>query len=347
MEDAHCVALTVGDHAHSALFGIFDGHSGSVCSRFVAEKLPQRLATAKSVTDENELRQIVLQLDEDFLTAPEFRTKDDGSAAIFTVIVYNDETKTYNLINGNIGDSRTVLAVKQENGYKTVACTSDHKPTDESERRRILAAGGTVQIARVDGQLALSRAFGDRMLKVPMTPDFPREERKVCANPDFRTETAKTGDFLFLACDGIYEGDVFTRESVIQWLVEKLKEIPDPALVCAKLLDEVLARGSRDNMSAMLIFFEDGTAYHQEINQYLPGQWYNGENDHKFQEAYTADARAAGYELKNALKLYEENKAKDEEEARKKAEQQPQPQQQPETTKEGGDDMETEDGKTN
>jgi len=315
MEDAHCVHLTLGDHPRSAMFGIFDGHSGSLCSRYVAEKLPQNIAKSKDLNDEQELRKIVLQTDEDFLTAVEYRTKDDGSAGIFSVVIYDEQTKIYKVINGNVGDSRTVLAQKEEaGGYKVIACSHDHKPTDELERRRIEAAGGSVQLSRVDGQLALSRAFGDRMLKTPMQADFPREDRKVTSNPDFITVHAKQGDFLFMACDGIYEGDCFTRESVIKWLADKLAEINDPALVCAKLLDEVLNRGSRDNMTAMLIFFEDGTSYHQEVNQYVPGPWYNGENDHRFQEAYTADARAAGYDLQSALKLYKELKQKEAEE---------------------------------
>lgn len=303
MEDAHCALLQVGQHQHSALFGIFDGHSGALCSKYVAEKLPQNVAAAKKLDDENELRNIVLQTDEDFLTSVEYRTRDDGSAAIFTIAIYDEEKKSYKLINGNVGDSRTVLAKKEGTGFVAITCTNDHKPTDELERKRIEAAGGTVQLSRVDGQLALSRAFGDRMLKVPM--DYPRESRKVCANPDFITVTAEPGDFLFMACDGIYEGDVFTRESVIQWLVEKLKEVGDPAVACGKLLDECLARGSRDNMSAMIIQFENGTSYHKDENQYIPGPYYNGENDHKFQEAYLQDARTSGYTLPQALQLYE------------------------------------------
>lgn len=310
MEDAHCVILTVGEHPRSAFFGIFDGHSGSLCSRYIAEKLPQNISKAKNLTDEEELRKIVLQTDEDFLLANEFRMKDDGSAAIFTVALYDEETKQYQLINGNVGDSRTVLARKQSSGYTAVPCTFDHKPTDEGERKRIEAAGGTVQLSRVDGQLALSRAFGDRMLKVPMSPDFPRENRKVTSNPDFIVEKASSGDFLLMACDGIYEGDIFSRETVIQWVAEKMDEIQDPAIVCAKLLDECLTRGSRDNMSAMIILFEDGTSY-QRDNEYIPGPWYNGENDHKFQEAYTQDARAAGYDLQEALKLYRQLKEKE------------------------------------
>lgn len=64
-----------------------------------------------------------------------------------------------------------------DNTYETIALSHDHKPTDPIERDRIVAAGGMVQIGRVDGQLALSRAFGDRALKVPMNGD--RAARKV------------------------------------------------------------------------------------------------------------------------------------------------------------------------
>jgi len=147
------------------------------------------------------------------------------------------------------------------------------------------------------------------MLKLPMTPDWPRENRKVTSNPEFIVESGSGEDFLFMACDGIYEGDIFTRDSVIAWLAERLAETPDdPALVCAKLLDECLARGSRDNMSAMIIQFKDGTEYQQD--EYIPGPWFNEENDHKFQEAYIADAKAAGFDLEGALKLFKENEEK-------------------------------------
>jgi len=318
MEDAHCIHLAMERHPTSGFFGIFDGHSGALCSRYAAEKLPQNIDKVTDLSNEAVLKKVVMETDEDFLTAPEYKTKDDGSAVIFTIGLYDDNTKAYKLINGNVGDSRTVLARKIDGKYHASACTHDHKPTDELERRRIEAAGGTVQMSRVDGQLALSRAFGDRMLKLPMTPDFPPENRKVTSNPDFIVETATSEDFLFMACDGIFEGDVFTRDSAIAWIAEKLAESDDTAVICAKLLDECLHRGSRDNMSAMIIQFKDGTNYHQEKTEYTPGPWFNEENDHKFQEAYIADAKASGYELQDALKLYKEIEAKRLDEYQKK-----------------------------
>jgi len=248
-----------------------------------------------------------MKTDQDFLDADQFRNKDDGSAGIFTLAIYDETTQKYKLINANIGDSRTVLSRKTGDTYTAIACTFDHKPTNELERKRIEAAGGSVQLSRVDGQLALSRAFGDRMLKHPM--NLPPEDRKVTSKPDFVVEDATKDDFLFLACDGIYEGDVFSRESVIKWVSDKLAETDDIALVCAQVLDECLKRGSRDNMSAMIIQFFDGTSYHRDDLNYVPGPWHAEEGDNKFQEAYIKDAKDAGFSLQDALNLLKQNEA--------------------------------------
>jgi len=308
MEDAHSIHLGMDKHNNTGFFGIFDGHSGSACSKYVSDKLPASVDDLADLTDLDSLARIVMQTDQDFLDAEQFRNKDDGSAGIFTVAIYDETTQKYKLINANIGDSRTVLSRKVGDSYTAIACTFDHKPTNEPERKRIEAAGGTVQLARVDGQLALSRAFGDRMLKHPMTN--PPEDRKVTSKPDFIVEDATKDDFLFLACDGIYEGDVFSRESVIKWIADKLAETDDLAIICATVLDECLKRGSRDNMSALIIQFVDGTSYNKEETEYLPGPWYAEEGDTKFQEAYIKDAKDSGYTLQDALKLLKQNEEK-------------------------------------
>ncbi len=62
---------------------------------------------------------------------------------------------------GNVGDSRSIASVK---GCVDVL-SNDHKPNNELESRRIIAAGGWVQLNRVNGNLALSRALGDFIFK--------------------------------------------------------------------------------------------------------------------------------------------------------------------------------------
>ena len=57
----------------------------------------------------------------------------------------------------NAGDSRGVL----KTGNRALPLSLDHKPDLPGEKKRISDAGHAVNFSRVDGNLALSRAFGD------------------------------------------------------------------------------------------------------------------------------------------------------------------------------------------
>ena len=61
------------------------------------------------------------------------------------------------IICSNAGDSRGCL----NRSGKAVALSEDHKPDNTDEVKRIEKAGHYVSESRVDGNLALSRAFGD------------------------------------------------------------------------------------------------------------------------------------------------------------------------------------------
>jgi len=299
MEDAHTVVLSLPRHPDTAFFGIFDGHSGSLCSHFIANRLYKDVDELPDVFVESQLAKVCLAVDQAFLDSDDYRHDEDGSAGIFS-LVKKQADGVYHTLHANIGDSRTVLAKYRGDGagYEAKTCTVDHKPTDPVERQRIEAAGGSVTLQRVDGQLALSRAFGDRLLKTPK--ESPGELRKVTANPDFRSFEATDKDFLLLCCDGIYEAEIFERQEVIDWVANELKNTDDTAKVCADLLDECLRRGSHDNMSAMIVQFKDGRSYNSDKPEYIPGPWFDSEKDAKFQAAYAKDALEAGYTLEQA-----------------------------------------------
>ncbi len=78
-----------------------------------------------------------------------------GSTAT-TVIVLGNRFYSF-----NVGDSRTVLCRKNAN-----IISADHKPSREDEHTRIKEAGGLVVNKRVMGELAVSRAFGDKEFKI-------------------------------------------------------------------------------------------------------------------------------------------------------------------------------------
>jgi protein phosphatase 2C family protein 2/3 len=72
----------------------------------------------------------------------EMREDLAGTTAICVVI------KDEKLYCGNVGDSRAIASV---NGNVEILST-DHKPNNDDERKRITAAGGWVEFNRVNGK---------------------------------------------------------------------------------------------------------------------------------------------------------------------------------------------------
>lgn len=67
----------------------------------------------------------------------------------------------YYFFQANVGDSRAIACIA---GHVS-PLSFDHKPSNEDEAKRINAAGGWVELNRVNGNLALSRALGDFVFK--------------------------------------------------------------------------------------------------------------------------------------------------------------------------------------
>ncbi|RRT77266.1 hypothetical protein B296_00000033 [Ensete ventricosum] len=154
------------------------------------------------------------------------------------------------LINGrklwiaNIGDSRAVLA----KGQQVLQLTVDHDPS--TERRSIENRGGFISyepsffvsfvsgdVPRVNGQLAVSRAFGDKDLK-----------RHLRSDPDVRcVDVTADADLLILASDGMWE--VMSNEEAIE-IARKAK---DPQAAARQLTTEALERYSTDDVSCVVI----------------------------------------------------------------------------------------------
>lgn len=145
----------------------------------------------------------------------------------------------------------------------------DHKPTNESEKSRILDAGGSVAMGRVNGDLAVSRAFGDFSYKTAQTLG-PRQQM-VTVLPEIlhRKRDASRDQFVVLACDGIW--DVMSNEDVAAFVMDKVvqgtgggeggKKEDDPVdlgSICEQLIDTCLGLGSRDNMSVIIVELKEG-----------------------------------------------------------------------------------------
>ena len=91
-----------------------------------------------------------------------------------------------------MGDSRTIIS----RNHALALTSSDHKPAREDEARRIREAGGFIFQNRVMGELAVSRAFGDRELKKCMQDIMAPEELHQMALRDAKNN----GDGCVRAC---------------------------------------------------------------------------------------------------------------------------------------------------
>lgn len=142
------------------------------------------------------------------------------------------------IVCANAGDSRCVLASKR---LGVVPLSFDHKPNDELEKKRIEAAGGTVHMKRVDGDLAVSRTFGDFAYK--QRADLPASEQKVSNIPDtmLHKRIDTEDEFLVLACDGLW--DVFSNEDCVS-AVRHLFQLGEsnPMLIAEEVIDMALEK---------------------------------------------------------------------------------------------------------
>ena len=83
--------------------------------------------------------------------------------------------------------------------------------------------------------------------------DIEAHEQQVSVEPEFvEVERSADDQFLILACDGIW--DVMTNEDVASYVLDKVQGgMTDMAEVSKALIMECLHRGSRDNMSAIIV----------------------------------------------------------------------------------------------
>ncbi|TDH74442.1 hypothetical protein CCR75_006352 [Bremia lactucae] len=257
MEDVDIVQIPIHPDAPDTIcVAVFDGHGGTAVSTFVAEKIVQAITATKSFQDDHKspeslavaLCEGFMAVDEMLKEDPEFATSCDevGSTGLFAIITPTD------IVCGNVGDSRCIMS--NSNIVEVLQLSVDHKPDLDFEKSRILAAGGTVFRGRVCGGVAVSRSFGDLWFK--RNAELKAHQQLVTSEPCVRVQRRDPADeFLALCCDGIY--DVMSNDQLRKFIRSKLKSgNRNPKEIAEMLLDECLAKGSRDNMSAVLVLFE-------------------------------------------------------------------------------------------
>ncbi|KAG8390393.1 hypothetical protein BUALT_Bualt01G0078700 [Buddleja alternifolia] len=285
MEDFFDIKASKIDGQAVCLFGIFDGHGGSRAAEFLKEHLfenlmkhPEFIANTKlAISDTYQ------HTDRDFLESEKDTFRDDGSTASTAVLVGN------HLYVANVGDSRTIIS----KAGKAIALSEDHKPNRSDERKRIENAGGVVMWAgtwRVGGVLAMSRAFGNRMLK-----------QFVVAEPEIQEqEVDQDLELLVLASDGLW--DVVANEDAVS--IAQTEEEPEAA--ARKLTETAFTRGSCDNITCIVVKFHHEKVDPEETQQPEPESNPLPEPEHEAEETQQDTKAEPEESLENSITEPEE-----------------------------------------
>lgn len=263
MEDSHISEPHFTEDA--SLFAVFDGHGGAEVAKFCSKHFPPALKTNVNFQQGNykaALEQTFLKMDEMLLSSEgpnllkEFRVESDVNNSFAgctaNVVLFADGF----IYVANAGDSRAVVYTQEG---EVVPLSTDHKPDVETERARILKAGGYISEGRVNDNLNLTRAIGD--LEYKKNTSITPAEQIISAFPDVvEHKITKTEKFMLIGCDGIWE--TLSAKDIFSIADQRIKNNPDVKLsiVVEELLDRLIAKETMegvgcDNMSAILVQF--------------------------------------------------------------------------------------------
>lgn len=235
-----------------SFYAIFDGHGGPRVSALLQEWL---------IKDFLAQRELFGRQDVNFHSVLEtsFRRADqaicsyctrmgfyDGSTGVVALVV--DST----VYVANLGDSEGVLARHTVNGHwEAIEMTEYHNASSPEEAQMVRDRGGFVENDRVQGSLALSRAFGDIDFKSPWN-GAPRSW--VSADPHITSYPLSPEiKGLVLACDGLW--DCVSHTDSVWHIRRACRDNRDPFSTANELLRDALGLKSNDNISVIVVFF--------------------------------------------------------------------------------------------
>lgn len=235
---------------HLKYYAIFDGHGGSHklhqedhIANYARNNLHLILAdifnqygSKDDITICTAIMNNFIQFDRDMYN----NDKRYGTTCC-CLIINSVKNKAYQI---NLGDSRCIISVDG----KMIFATEDHDPINEIERDRVMAAGGIVLFGRIQGQLLLSRAFGDFELKSNKTKnlDYDPVNGMVSSVPDVTIIPLQPNMSFILTSDAPFEDSKITNEYLVEMMNSYLSESISYEEVSKKMVKSIESRTTDD-----------------------------------------------------------------------------------------------------
>jgi protein phosphatase PTC2/3 len=239
----------LGDSYHFSYYGVYDGHCGDQAARLCRDQLHRRVAETPHFLQGNVEQAFItgmLGLDRAIIQAGQDENWNAGATVASAFIVDGA------LYTANLGDSLVVLAQRTDASADptAVVLATVHKATVPDEKKRIIDAGGMVMSGRVFGDLAISRAVGDKQYKKPVCDaDFISSvphTTKVLLSPTQH-------EFIVLATDGLW--DKVTPQETVKHVAALRAQTPQPSVheIARSLVDLASQRASSDNITVLVV----------------------------------------------------------------------------------------------
>lgn len=254
---------------------LYDGHGGPKIAQLVDKMIVKKMMMDDPLRtipyNPQEVQDMYFNIQE-FLKKKYTQDAEDSGCTSLVLIRYIDTHKRERLRVINVGDCRAVAC---KSGF-AIPLSKDHKPNWSDEKIRIgnvnanckkpkeiyMDGDASDVIWRV-GDLSVTRAFGDSTHAPQIVP-----------LPEIHDYSTSGFDFIIMACDGLW--DVMTNDEAVNFVRDHLTDNNpemhydeiDHSLVkkilkqknghIAKYLTQyAIEKGSNDNVSVIVIVFED------------------------------------------------------------------------------------------
>jgi serine/threonine protein phosphatase PrpC len=266
MEDTHIVRLPGKNSQNTCcpLFGVFDGHNGSVTSKWIAANIAGYIDESLQKHTQQEMSDagIFAALKEAFIRMDKECPKDKSGTTATVATILNGA-----LFVANVGDSRTML---NHNG-KAVQLSQDADSSSPKYHDEIAARGGNFN--GVDRVMSAENAFGGNGYSLPLASSIGDSENfpGITAEPEIikyllpNTAGAHNHCHLILASDGLTGITVDPRDRGIEIPIANTCQIVKRVQACAtegmsvdKIAEDLVAAAfleaySQDNITVICV----------------------------------------------------------------------------------------------
>ena len=272
-QDNYFVFRNFVNNVNYIFMAVCDGHGavGQEISNFLKENLPIDLNHALKDEKKDILKDDISEIIKDIFIRENTKLISNEminsmlSGSTCVSVIYTP----IKLITANVGDSRIILGRynKENNKYKSVDLTRDHKPSLPDEEKRILDKGGRIEPMRDEENsfigpprvwlkeqdypgLAMSRSFGDRVAHSVGVSEEPEiKEYSFC----------EEDKFFVVASDGLFE---FISSQDIVDIIKDYYLSGDIVGCCEYLYDLSRDKWMKeeevvDDITMILVFLED------------------------------------------------------------------------------------------